>query len=121
MAWLFYGFRSQKYDFLFREELSDYLSSDVLSRLSIAESRGDSQKQYIQDVIVAEGEEIWRLLSERPDSRIYLCGDEMTMIKGVNDALAAICVTHGGCTQEETVVLLRKWTAEGRILRDIWV
>ena len=112
---LFYGFRSVEDDFLCREEFEEYVKSGVLGTLRVAVSRDPVKPQYVQDVMGEHDDEIFTLMQEK-QARIYLCGDEMTMIRGVNERLERICVEKGG-----NKALLLEWNKEKRIIRDIWV
>src|SRR6202045_4284397 len=57
--WLFFGHQRRDYDFFYEDELSGMRSAGVLTRLSLAWSRDDNQKFYVQDrmvdVIAAHG------------------------------------------------------------------
>lgn len=114
-SWLLYGFRSIEDDFLFHQELEVYLQNGTLGNLKIAVSRHPQNPQYVQDVLWENGDAIFQLMQEK-QARIYLCGDEMTMIKSVNECLERICTEIGG-----NKPLLADWTKEKRIIRDIWV
>ena len=118
-SWLFFGFRSTKYDFLFEEELERFCKQRILSNLRIATSREEGNPKYVQDALMHEVENIFPLLADR-GAILYLCGDELTVIKAVNDTLLNMCISKtGSATQGKD--LLDLWTKQRRILRDIWV
>lgn len=120
--WLIFGLRSCKTDFIFQEEVESFLQNGTLSKLSLAQSRDpDVPKTYVQDVLKKEKTEFTQLIYEK-DALIYVCGDELTMIKGVNDAIVEIIMENQPeLSQKEADNLLMKWTKEKKIIRDIWI
>lgn len=51
--WLFYGCRYRARDFLFEEELNEFLNSGILTRLIVAFSREcDANAKYVQVVYI---------------------------------------------------------------------
>lgn len=122
-TWLIFGLRNCQDDFIFESELDKFKSSKTLSRLSLAPSRDPIEpKTYVQDVISKEKDEFYRLLTSE-DALIYICGDELKMIKGVNDAILEIIMEkmENGITRKEAEGILLQWSKEKKIIRDIWV
>lgn len=121
-SWLIFGLRSCKTDFIFQEEIEEFLQNGTLSKLSLAQSRDpDAPKAYVQDILKKEKTELIHLINEK-DAIIYVCGDELTMIKGVNDAIVEIIKEiQPELNQKEAESLLMKWTKEKKIIRDIWI
>lgn len=119
-TWLIFGFRSLQDDFIFQDELESFKADKTLSRLSLAVSRDPVEpKTHVQDVIRKEKEEFSKLLNK---AIIFVCGDELTMIKGVNDViLELILEINPEMNQKEAEALLMKWNKEKKIIRDIWV
>lgn len=119
-TWLIFGFRSLQDDFIFQDELESFKAEGTLSRLSLAVSRDPVEpKTYVQDIIRKEKEEFFKLLN---NAIIYVCGDELKMIKGVNDAIVELILENNlEMSQKEAEALLMKWTKEKKIIRDIWV
>ena len=120
--WLIFGLRSSKTDFIFQEEIETFLQNGTLSKLSLAQSRDpDEPKTYVQDILKKEKAEFFQLINEK-DALIYVCGDELTMIKGVNDAILEIIIENQTeMNRKEAENLLMKWTKEKKIIRDIWI
>lgn len=122
LNWLFYGFRNQQHDFLFEDELNALIKSRILSKLSIATSRETTHPKYVQDCLRLHSEEIYDLMNvNQPETCIYICGDELTMIKDVNTCIQEMLMEHGSMTDKEALALINKWNASKRIIRDIWV
>lgn len=116
-SWLFYGFRSKETDFLFEQELDGFLDNGTLTKLITATSRAEP-KRYVQYAVWDMRAELYSLMIH-PDTILYLCGDEMTMIKGVNDALVRILSEHH--TIEEANAIFKKWNTDNKLLKDIWL
>ncbi|KAJ2888092.1 hypothetical protein GGI21_006774, partial [Coemansia aciculifera] len=122
IMWLFFGCRSQKNDFLFREQLEQSHASGVLSRLSTCFSRdeGDGPK-YVQHAMAQHASELADLLLTQ-SALLYVCGDAKGMAKDVNDALADILSRHSPepLSKPQALELLMRWASERRYLRDLW-
>jgi sulfite reductase (NADPH) flavoprotein alpha-component len=83
---LFFGLRYTDSDFLYREELSNWLDKGRLSHLCIAASRGD-RPQYVQDVLRQEAPQISDAILQ--GAKVMVCGGR-EMSRGVTDALIDI-------------------------------
>jgi len=117
---LFFGFRNDS-DFLFREELKRLQLDGMLNYLIESRSRDEiAPKRHVQESLIEHQEFVYEWLSH-PETFIYICGDELTMIKGVNDALISILRAGGGRTEREAELQLLALTKEKRLLRDIWI
>ncbi len=92
-AWLFFGHQHEGTDFFYREELEDFLARGVLTKLSTAWSRDDTNKIYVQDRMRESGAELWAWLQE--GAHFYVCGDAKRMAKDVDVALCEIAAQHG--------------------------
>lgn len=124
MTWLFYGFRHERQDFLFRADLDRLLQARILSRLTITTSRqeGSGHPRHVQDALRLHSQEIYQLLTRVESPGVaYICGDELTMVKSVNAALLDMIMEHGGQSAREANATLAAWNAGGRIVRDIWI
>ena len=69
---LFFGCRHEAEDFIYEEELRDYHKQGVLDELSLAFSRDQPQKIYVQNKLTELGEKIWKLLESQ--GYFYVCG-----------------------------------------------
>jgi len=116
--WLFFGEQHAASDFYYRDELQTQLNDGHLSRLSLAFSRDQAQKIYVQDRMREEGAEIWRWLEE--GAYFYVCGDASRMAKDVDNALRDIVQQHGGFNEVDTVNYMRKLNMQKRYLRDVY-
>ena len=124
LTWLIYGFRNRQDDFIFEEELSKHSANGgILTKLSLAISRDPIEpKLYVQDLIFQKEKELFSQLIFEQKATIYICGDELTMIKGVNDVIVKIIMEKNPeISQKEAEGILLTWTKENKINRDIWI
>ena len=69
---LFFGCRHEAEDYIYEEELKDFHQQGVLSELSVAFSRDQPQKIYVQNKLTELGKKIWELLESQ--GYFYVCG-----------------------------------------------
>lgn len=121
-TWLIYGFRHRSNDFLFADELASFEASGLLSKLTIAVSREpeSGHPKYVQDALRKHSEELFKLIREDEKSKIYICGDELTMIRDVNSTIQEILQQHKDLTTKEAQAELNALNANKRIIRDVW-
>jgi sulfite reductase (NADPH) flavoprotein alpha-component len=116
--WLFFGAQHQDTDFLYREELEAWKSRGHLTRLSLAFSRDQAEKIYVQQRMREEGAELWKWLQE--GAHFYVCGDASRMAKDVEAALQQTIQTHGALSEEAASAYLRELRAQKRYQRDVY-
>jgi sulfite reductase alpha subunit-like flavoprotein len=123
-TWLIAGFRNRQDDFIFQSEFHEFVRTKTLSQLSLALSRDcEAPKMYVQDVIRRDKVQFYELVDPKQgDALVYICGDEVTMIKGVNEAIVELLMENDTeLTKKEAEALLLRWTKERKVIRDIWV
>ncbi|WP_341502034.1 flavodoxin domain-containing protein [Gallaecimonas sp. GXIMD4217] len=113
--WLLFGSRHLRGDFLYQTEWQRWLAEGRLTRLSLAFSRDQQQKIYVQQRLREEGEAVWQWLER--GAHLYVCGSAEPMARDVHQALAELIETHGK-TDGETY--LNELRAQGRYLRDVY-
>jgi cytochrome P450/NADPH-cytochrome P450 reductase len=119
-AHLFFGCRSDG-DFIYKERLEEYSKNGVLSGLHVAFSRKEGvPKTYVQDLIEENGAELWRLLTSRPDGKVYVCGDARRMAPDVKAAFRDLAVRHGGRSQAAADAWIGAMLEGARYLEDVW-
>jgi cytochrome P450 / NADPH-cytochrome P450 reductase len=118
-AALFNGMRSRQVDYIYRDEIEQFVADGVLDHVHLAVSREQpGQPQYVQDVIRAEGPLVWRLLSE--GGYVYVCGAK-PMREGVRAAFVDVAAEHGSMSDEEAEHYLDELeTTERRYRPDVW-
>ncbi len=117
--WLFFGEQHAETDFYYREELEQFQQQGILTELSLAFSRDQSQKIYVQDRMREQGEKIWHWL-EHEGGYFYVCGDASRMAKDVDNSLRDIIQLYGKFDDAETANYLRKLNMDKRYLRDVY-
>ncbi|MBK1833456.1 diflavin oxidoreductase [Roseibacillus ishigakijimensis] len=116
--WLFFGNPYRATDFLYEEELAAKQESGVLNKLSLAFSRDQKEKLYVQHLMLQEGEELWKWLDE--GAYFYVCGDASRMAKDVDAALHQVVQTYGGKSEEEAIDFVKQLKKDKRYARDVY-
>jgi sulfite reductase (NADPH) flavoprotein alpha-component len=115
--WLFYGHQKSDCDFFYEDELAGMKAAGVLTRLSLAWSRDDNQKFYVQDRMREVGRELWAWLAE--GAYVYVCG-AITMSKDVERALIDVIAAHGARTPDQAVSFFAELKKAGRYQADVY-
>lgn len=117
-SWLFFGDQHKATDFLYRDEIEAWREDGTLSNLSLAFSRDQAKKVYVQDRMRESAADLWRWL--QGGACFYVCGDASRMAKDVDTALRDIAKSEGGLNDAQA----KDWTAslarQGRYLRDVY-
>jgi len=115
--WLFFGHRHRDYDFFYEDELSGMRSTGVLTRLSLAWSRDDNEKFYVQDRMREVGRDLWAWLAE--GAHVYVCG-AIAMGKDVERALVDVIAAHGARSIDQAVAFLAELKKNHRYHTDVY-
>jgi sulfite reductase (NADPH) flavoprotein alpha-component len=117
--WLFFGDRHAESDFLYQNELEDYLEKGILTRLNTAFSRDQAEKIYVQHLMLENSKELFQWINDR-DAEIYICGNKRTMGKDVRETLALIIATEGRLSPASADDYLQNLKAEKRLKTDLY-
>jgi sulfite reductase (NADPH) flavoprotein alpha-component len=117
-AWLFFGERNFRSDFLYQVEWQGLLKSGVLSRLDLAFSRDAAPKTYVQDRLRRQGRDVYAWLEE--GAWLYVCGDAANMAPDVHTALVDIVVEHGGLDPDGADAYLAELRRDRRYRLDVY-
>ena len=115
--WLFFGHQRRDYDFFYEDELSGLKAAGVLTRLSLAWSRDDERKFYVQDRMREVGRDLWSWIAE--GAHLYVCG-AIAMGKDVERALLDIISSHGARSGEQATAFLAELKKAGRYQADVY-
>jgi sulfite reductase (NADPH) flavoprotein alpha-component len=115
--WLFFGHQRSSFDFFYQDELNGMKAAGALTRLSLAWSRDDKEKFYVQDRMRQAGPDIWGWLQD--GAHFYVCG-AVRMGQDVERALVDIVVAHGGRTTDRAVAYLADLKKRGRYQADVY-
>lgn len=117
-SWLFFGEQRFRTDFLYQTEWQQFLKSGTLERMSVAFSRDQAGKVYVQHRLLEAGNDVYQWLQD--GAHLYVCGDMHGMAKDVHQALLDIAVTHGGQSPEQANDWLEALIAAKRYQRDVY-
>jgi sulfite reductase (NADPH) flavoprotein alpha-component len=116
--WLFFGNPNFTQDFLYQTEWQGYVKSGLLSKVSLAFSRDQAEKVYVQHRLVEQGSEVYKWLEQ--GAHFYVCGDANHMAKDVEQALLDIYQTHGKQTADEAKKSLLALRKAKRYQKDVY-
>ena len=104
--------------FYYQDEIQQFQKDGVLNELSLAFSRDQARKIYVQDRLRERGAEVHAWLEG--GAHVYVCGDATRMAKDVHAALLALISEHGNRSAEEAADYLNALQAQGRYARDVY-
>ncbi len=116
--WLFFGNPHFTQDFLYQLEWQRYVKSGLLNRISLAFSRDQAEKVYVQHKLKEEGAEVYAWLEQ--GAHFYVCGDATRMAKDVHEALIELVAEHGGKTREQAEDYVDALRSAKRYQRDVY-
>ncbi|MFM5166953.1 assimilatory sulfite reductase (NADPH) flavoprotein subunit [Aeromonas veronii] len=116
--WLFFGNSHFTQDFLYQVEWQRYVKSGLLSKISLAFSRDQANKIYVQDRLREAGQELYQWLEA--GAHFYVCGDANKMAKDVQEALLDVIAEHGHKSREEAEEYLSELRRAKRYQRDVY-
>lgn len=115
--WFFFGNPYRATDFLYEEWLTGLEKKGKL-KLSLAFSRDQEEKLYVQHLMLQNAAELWTWLQD--GAHFYICGDASRMAKDVEEALKTIACQQGGLSEEGAEEFIRQLRKEKRYQRDVY-
>lgn len=116
--WFFFGEQHFKTDFLYQTEMQQYLQTGVLQKISLAFSRDQSEKIYVQDKMLEQASDFYSWLSN--GASIYISGTKDPMSRDVEKAILNIIETQGNKSVAEANDYLDNLKKEGRYQKDVY-
>jgi NADPH-ferrihemoprotein reductase len=115
---LFFGCRKKAEDYLYEEELENYLKEGTLAALHVAFSRDQEHKIYVTHLLKDNKEAVWKLLND--GGHVYVCGDARNMARDVHNTLVQICQESGSMSEVEAEGYIKTLSTKGRYSVDVW-
>lgn len=116
--WLFFGDQHRSTDYLYADEIEQFLSDGVLDRIDLAFSRDQEHKVYVQDKMRDNGGQLFAWLES--GAHLYVCGDATRMAHDVEAALTDIIAEHGVLDPDSAADYLAQLKKTKRYLRDVY-
>ncbi|KAM9955188.1 hypothetical protein ACTFIW_000686 [Dictyostelium discoideum] len=129
-TWLFFGCRSEKRDFLYKDTLESMLKDNTLTKLITAFSRElDTENNnntaieptcgYVQEKMIEHSKELFDMVVNQ-NAFIYICGDAKGMAVGVRNSFIDIVKQELNCDEKQATDIFTNWIKEKRYILDVW-
>ncbi|TAG30860.1 MAG: sulfite reductase [Sphingobacteriia bacterium] len=116
--WLFMGERNFSSDFLYQTEIQQYQKTNMLHKISLAFSRDQSAKIYVQHRMLEQAVELFKWIEQ--GAYLYIAGAKHTMSVDVEQVLLQIIQEQSKITNEEAILYLQKMKQEKRYQKDVY-
>ncbi len=116
--WLFFGDQHEATDFLYADQFAGMQEANLLNRLSLAFSRDQVEKVYVQDRMREHGAELWQWIDE--GGYFFVCGDAKRMASDVDKALHDLIAEHGGMSADTAKAYVKQMKETNRYSRDVY-
>ncbi|KAN0034806.1 hypothetical protein ACTFIV_001338 [Dictyostelium citrinum] len=129
-TWLFFGCRSEKRDFLYKDTLDSMLKDNTLTKLITAFSRElDTENTittaieptcgYVQEKMIEHSKQLFDMVVNQ-NAFIYICGDAKGMAVGVRNSFIDIVKQELNCDEKQATDIFTNWIKEKRYILDVW-
>jgi len=116
--WLFFGEQQFTTDFLYQTEIQNWYETGVLTNVSLAFSRDQQEKIYVQHKMLENAAAIYEWL--QGGASFFVCGKKEPMSHDVEKALLHIIQQQGNKTAEQAMHYLEEMEKEGRYEKDVY-
>lgn len=116
---LYFGCRHKAEDYIYEEELKEFVEEGVITKLHVAFSRDQKEKIYVQHLMRQSKQELARLL-RKEDAHVYVCGDAKYMAHDVDQALQEALEAEENWSNQQAQDFLKTLRSRGRYSCDVW-
>jgi len=116
---LYFGCRKASEDYLYEDEIKEYMDNGTLTNVYLAFSRDQKDKVYVSHLLRQNAEEVWKVVGEN-NGHIYICGDARNMARDVHNIIKDICMEHGKMSDGDAVKFIKKMEFQKRYSADVW-
>ena len=116
--WLLFGNPHFTTDFLYQTEWQQHLKKGGLSKLSLAFSRDQAEKLYVQHRLLENSRQVFDWLEN--GASFYVCGDKARLGNALQLALAEVVMRESGRDQEAATDYVRALRKQRRYLEDVY-
>lgn len=116
--WLFFGEQYFASDFLYQTEIQNWHETGVLNKVSLAFSRDQQEKIYVQHKMQEQAAELFAWLEN--GAYFFVCGKKHPMSTDVEETLLQIIQQQGNKTAEEAKKYLHEMEEAGRYEKDVY-
>jgi sulfite reductase (NADPH) flavoprotein alpha-component len=116
--WLFFGEQHFITDFLYQTELQAFVQTGVLNKLSLAFSRDQSYKLYVQHRMTEQGKELYQWIES--GAYLYISGTKDPMSNDVENILLRIIEQYGGKSAAEAKAYFEELKHSNRYQKDVY-
>ncbi|CAB3402599.1 unnamed protein product [Caenorhabditis bovis] len=115
---LYYGCRHPDHDYIYRDELEDFVKDGVLTHLECAFSRLSDKKVYVQDKLWETKDRVWDAINN--GAHVYVCGDARNMARDVQATLLKIFREVGAKSESDAQAFFKDLEKSKRYQADVW-
>lgn len=116
--WLFFGDQHFTTDFLYQTEWQNWFSTGVLTNISLAFSRDQQEKKYVQHKISERAAEFFEWIDN--GAHLYVCGSKEPMSADVEQTILKVISEKGQLSVGEASDYLDKLKEQGRYCKDVY-
>ena len=116
--WFFFGEQHFQTDFLYQSEIQQYHATGLLQKVSLAFSRDQAEKIYVQHRLEEESREFFTWI--QGGAAVYVSGTRHPMSDDVEKTLLDVIAREGGLSEEGAVAYLHQMKEEGRYQKDVY-
>ncbi|MEV4898817.1 cytochrome, partial [Nonomuraea sp. NPDC055795] len=114
----YFGCDAPDLDYLHRAELEEAEAAGVVSLRPTFSEAPENGLRYVQDRLLREADEVWRVLED--GGRVYVCGDGSRMAPAVRAALARVHGERTGADRAASEAWLEDLRVAERYNEDVW-